>query len=102
MTLFAYYCTMPATAEVDGTICKIEKQKDGTIRVGYISPQINPMHGSGTGGEMMYIVHPCQRNQYERLNSLLPPNEQAMPPGVQPDQRPWWSLPAGERANLRE
>lgn len=51
---------------------------------------------------VIYVVHPCQRNQYERLNGLLPPEEQTMPATATPEARPWWSLPAGERANLRE
>ena len=93
---------MPANVEVDGIKCRIEKLKDATICVRYDSQQCNPVQGPGTGGEMMYIVHPCQRNQYERLNSSLPSSEQAMPSDFQADQRPWWSLPAGERANLRE
>jgi hypothetical protein len=100
--LIGYDLTMPANAEVDGIKCRIEKLTDGAIRVQYGSPQFNPMQGPGTGGVVTYLVHPCQRNQYERLNALLPSNEQAMPADVHPDQRPWWSLPAGERANFRE
>lgn len=100
--LIGYHSRMPATAEVDGIKCQIEKLKDGTLRIQCDSRPFSPMHGPGTGGETMFIIHPCQRHQYERLNAMLPPHEQGMPPDVQPDARPWWSLSAGERANLRE
>ena len=93
---------MLVNAEVDGIKCTVEKLPDGTIRVQHASGQFNPMQGPGTGGMVMYIVHPVQRNQYERLNALLPHTEQGFQTGAQPDHRPWWSLPAGERANLRE
>lgn len=79
----------------------IERLPSGTIRVAHVSPQINAMHGPGTGGRVWYDVYPCQQKQYEWLNSQLPEQERAAEP-YDPAKRPWWSLGAGERASLKE
>jgi len=93
---------MPATAVIDSIECHLEKLADGRIKVSYASPAVNAMQGANTGGTVMYLVHPCQRNQYHSLNVKLPPEEQATPANVDLEARPWWSLSAGERASLRE
>lgn len=92
---------MATTVSIDGISHSIEKLATGVIRVSHPVPQLNPMHGPATGGECWYDVHPCQRHQYEFWNAQLPVQEQAIPEGMA-EARPWWSLPAGERANLRE
>lgn len=93
---------MPAQLTIDGVVHTLEKLDSGYIRVSYVSPQFNPMHGPGTAGEMYFLVHPCQRNQYEYFNSSLPASERALPSGVSIDDRPWWSAGAGQGESLRE
>ena len=93
---------MATRVSIDGVKCTIEKLADGFIKVEYASPQFNSMHGPGTNGSCSYLVHPCQRHQYEALNAHLPPQERTAVVQLGPDERPWWSLGAGERANLKE
>jgi hypothetical protein len=97
---------MPATVKVDGCQWRIEKVAgpESAIRVQHGGGQHSPMHGPGTSGEHEFLVYPCQRHQYEFLNSQLPPAERAnIAPEQQPaGERPWWSFGAGERASLRE
>ena len=80
---------MAVNAEIDGIRCTLEMLADGSIRVVHESLALNAMHGPGTGGIASYIVHPAQRQQYEHLSSLLPPDQRR---DVNPDEpRPWWS-----------
>src|SRR5215510_2256265 len=88
---------MATRASIDGVKGTIERLSDGQIRVEYVSPQFNSMHGPGTDGDCSYLVHPCQRHQYEALNAQLPPQERTALVQLGPDERPWWSLSAGER-----
>jgi hypothetical protein len=92
---------MPATIQLHGSVCTIEKLPTGNIRVTGPSPQ-TLLHGAATAGEIMYEVHPCQQRQYEELDAQLPAAERGTPAGCKPGQKPWWSLSAGERAGLRE
>ena len=93
---------MPAKIILQGEPCTIEKLGNGNIRVTQGGWQFNPLIGPGTQGEVWYEVHPCQRQQYDVLNTQLPAQEQEMPPGFNVDDKPWWSLGAGERAGLRD
>lgn len=93
---------MTTRAIIEGVTCTIEKLPGGLIKVQHASPQFNALHGPGTNGEYWYVVHPCQRHQYEALNAFLPPQERTAVVEVAPEERPWWSLCAGERANLKE
>ena len=79
---------MPTQATIDGVQCTLEKLPDGCIRVTHESQQVNAMQGRGTAGEVMYLVHPAQRNQYEFFNSLLPADDRG---GGGADPKPWWS-----------
>jgi hypothetical protein len=92
---------MPQQVTIDGIPSTIEKLADGTIRVVQESRQINAMHGSGTGGEVSYIVHPVQQQQYEHLSGLLSPAERARPPEGS-GARPWWSYVPAEKERHRE
>lgn len=87
---------------IEGVASTIEKLPNGLIRVRQPWPQINAMHGSETGGEHSYDVHPCQHHQYEFLNGQLPPSDRLSAQDLTAVPRPWWSLGAGERAGLRE
>jgi len=93
---------MPTKAVVDGTPCELTKLANGVIRVEYPTPQVNSMHGLGTGGMMSYEVHPCQQRQYSELNAQISPHDLVTSPQDLSDQRPWWSLSAGERAGLKD
>ena len=93
---------MPTIVKVDGAECTIESLPNGLIRVSHRGQQMNPLHGPDTCGECSYLVHPCQRNQYEFWMSQFPPQERLALEGRPPAERPWWSSGAGERANLRE
>ena len=93
---------MPAKITLQGAPCTIEKLSNGNIRVVQGPWQFNAMVGPETDGQVWYEVHPCQRQQYDVLNTQRPAQEQAMPAGYDPDARPWWSLGAGERAGLRD
>jgi hypothetical protein len=92
---------MPITTTIDGVPCTLEKLPDGAIRVSHESHPVNPMHGPGTGGEVWYLVHPVQRNQYEHLNSLLPPDERGRP-ARSGEERPWWSYVPGKKGQDRD
>jgi hypothetical protein len=93
---------MATQVTLDGVTCSIQKLPDGLIKVEHASTQFNALHGAGTGGQVSFVVHPCQRHQYEVLNGHLPPQERTAVVQLGPGERPWWSLGAGERANLKE
>ena len=78
-------------ATIDGVRCTLEKLPDGCIRVTHESQQLNAMQGRATAGEVMYLVHPAQRNQYEFINGLLPTEQRGGPEGEGADAKPWWS-----------
>ncbi len=89
-------------AIVDGVACNLEKTSDGCIRVTHESQQVNPMHGKGTAGEVMYVVHPSQRQHFEFLNNLLP-KEMRSVPAATIENRPWWSyVPTAKEAKVRD
>ena len=83
---------------IDGVECALDKLPDGSLRVTHESQQVNPMHGPGTAGEIMYIVHPAQRQHFEFLNNLLPKDMQAAP-SASIDNRPWWSYVPSTKEN---
>lgn len=91
--------TAPAT--IDGVACTLEKLTDGSIRVTHESQQVNAMHGKATAGEVMYVVHPAQRQHFELLNNLLPVEMRAVPNSTL-ENRPWWSyVPAAKENKVR-
>jgi hypothetical protein len=75
---------------------------DGRIHVRHASVAINAMQGAATGGAVEYFVHPCQRNQFDAINKLLPADQQMTAEEAAAVPKPWWSLPTGERGGLRE
>ena len=91
---------MPITTEIEGVACTLEKLPDGRIRVMHASWPVNPMHGPGTDGDVMYLVHPAQTQQYQHLNSLLPPGERATSKEAI-ENRPWWSYAGGPKETER-
>ena len=95
---------MPSKVRVDEYEWTIQLMPGGVIRVQHGGGQHNAMHGPGTSGEHEFLVYPCQRHQYEFLNSQLPPAERAAAIAADqpPAERPWWSFGAGERAGLRD
>ena len=94
--------TKSATATIEGVACTLEKLSDGSIRVTHESQQINPMHGRATAGDVMYVVHPAQRQHFEFLNNLLPKEMRAVPSATI-DNRPWWSyVPTVKENKVRE
>lgn len=86
---------MPASVEVDGVECRVERLADGSIRISHEHPQSNPMQGLGTDYPHVYQVHPCQRHQFEFWNRQLPPAERAAIEPVKESDRPWWSSASG-------
>lgn len=91
---------MPVSAMIDDTPCVLEKLPDGSIRVTHESCQTNACHGPATDGQVMYVVHPAQRNQFEHLNRLLPAEERSKPL-ADGDSRPWWSYAGAAREKQR-
>jgi hypothetical protein len=91
---------MPISATIDDMPCLLERLPDGSIRVTHESRQINPCHGPATDGDVTYIVHPAQRNQFEHLNRLLAPDERGKPL-VDSDPRPWWSYAGAAKEKQR-
>ncbi len=87
---------MSTHAIIDGVRCKLEQMDSGSIRVTHDSTQVNAMNGPGTAGEITYIVHPAQRNQYEFLVGLLPQIKDGSPKPPS-DVRPWWSYVGGAK-----
>lgn len=92
---------MPAEVMIDDMPATISMLPNGCIEVMHPTGAFNALHGAGTGGMVVYQVHPCQRHQYEHLNAQLPPQERG-PQRREGDARPWWSSAAGERAGLKE
>jgi hypothetical protein len=81
---------MSAQVTTDGVEHQIEKRSDGVIRVSHSGGQFNALNGPDTGGEHFYLVHPCQRQQYEFWNQQLPPLERASPDAVAGAVRAGW------------
>lgn len=86
---------MNQKVNLDGVPCVVERLGDGTLRVWHQSVQVNAVNGHGTAGEVMYLVHPSQRNQYEYLVSLLPQAHEVVDPSKV--VRPWWSYAGGSK-----
>jgi hypothetical protein len=93
---------MAASVVIEGVPYDVEKLQNGSIRVSFPSPPFNAMHGPDTDVPYSYVVHPCQRHQFDFWNAQLPPGERATIEPRKDENRPWWSFGSGHSGGSRE
>ena len=93
---------MSAQVKVEGVMYEVEAQTDGRLRISHPQPQTNAMFGLGTDFQHCFMVHPCQRHQFDFWNAQLPAAERVMPEPRKDENRPWWSFGSGHGGGSRD